>query len=87
MDCGREPGALFEPDIDRLPAAKADDFSMHQVPTSNLLRELRDLCGLEVRVLACQVARIPAEVSPGLSDPVAKAVERAAEKLAGEHFR
>jgi coenzyme F420 hydrogenase subunit delta len=86
MDCGCEPGDLFEPDIDSIPAAKADDFSMHQVPTSNMLCELRDLCGVEVRVLACQVAHIPPEVCPGLSDPVAMAVEQAAKILESEHL-
>jgi hydrogenase maturation protease len=38
MDGGHEPGELFEPDVDSLPRVKIDDFSMHQLPTSNLLR-------------------------------------------------
>ena len=87
MDCGREPGELFAPDIDSLPRNKLDSFSLHQVPTSNLLRELRDLCGVEVIVLACQVLRTPDRVSPGLSNPVKPAVKHAAEIIAGEHFR
>jgi coenzyme F420 hydrogenase subunit delta len=86
MDCGREPGELFVPDIDSFPKNKLDDFSLHQVPTSNLLRELRDLCGVEVTVIACQVSRIPDSVSPGLSNPMKGAVERAAEIVAREHF-
>jgi coenzyme F420 hydrogenase subunit delta len=86
MDCGGEPGDLLDLDIESFPNEKTDDFSMHQVPTSNLLREIRDFCGVEVRVLVCQVAHIPGEVSPGLSDPVGKAVERAAKMLAREHF-
>ncbi len=86
IDRALEPGALFNLDIDSLPDAKTDDFSMHQVPTSNLLRELRDLCGVDVSVLACQVVRIPEEVSPGLSQPVARAVARAAEILAHDHL-
>jgi len=87
MDCGLKPGELFSPDIDSFPKAKLDDFSLHQVPTSNLLRELRDLCGVEVIVIACQVSRTPDRVSPGLSNPVKGAVERAAEMLAREHFK
>jgi len=87
MDCGLKPGELFSPDIESFPKAKLDDFSLHQVPTSNLLRELRDLCGVEVIVLACQVLRTPDRVSPGLSNPVKPAVKRAAEIIAGEHFR
>ena len=57
MDCGREPGELFSPDINSVPHVKLDDFSMHQIPTSNLLRELRDICGIETIVIACQTAQ------------------------------
>ncbi len=64
MDVGREPGELFRPDLDAIPETKTDDFSMHQIPTSNLLRELRDLCGVTIAILACQVAHIPEGVSP-----------------------
>ncbi len=87
MDCGQAPGELFHPDIGSLPKVKLDDFSMHQIPTSNLLRELRDLCGIEVTVLACQVASTCDSVNPGLSGPVEAAVARTAELLAREHFR
>ncbi|MCK4292997.1 MAG: hydrogenase maturation protease [Planctomycetes bacterium] len=86
MDCGRKPGEIFSPDLDSYPEVKLDDFSMHQIPTSNLLRELRDLCGIEVIVIACQVAGTCESVSPGLSSPVEAAVEHAVEMLAGEHF-
>jgi coenzyme F420 hydrogenase subunit delta len=86
IDYGREPGEIFEVDLDAYPAHKVDDFSMHQVPTSNLLRELRDLGGVEVSVLACQVGHIPEEVSPGLSAPVATSVQRAVQKLSREYL-
>ncbi len=86
MDCGRQPGEVFSIDIDSIPVVKLDDFSMHQIPTSNLLRELRDLCGIEVVVVACQVAGPCDSVNPGLSGAVEAAVERAAELLAAEHF-
>lgn len=87
MDCGRRPGELFWLDIDALPKIKLDDFSMHQIPTSNLLRELRNLCGIEVIVMACQVSGGTGEVNPGLSGPVGKAVHEAACILAQEHFK
>jgi len=86
VDASREPGELFDLEIDSLPEVKIDDFSMHQLPTSNLLRELRDLCGVEVRILVCQIGDIPGEVAPGLSIPVEQAVARAADLLAREHF-
>jgi coenzyme F420 hydrogenase subunit delta len=87
MDCGREPGELFFLDLDSLPKIKLDDFSMHQIPTSNLLRELRDLCGIEIIIVACQVANTCNNVNPGLSKSVGQAVDRAAEMLAREHFK
>ncbi|MFH1882568.1 MAG: hydrogenase maturation protease [Planctomycetota bacterium] len=87
MDCGRKPGELFSPDIDSFPEVKLDDFSLHQVPTSNMLRELRDLCGIKVIVVACQVAGTCDSVSPGLSEPVGEAVEHAVEMLAREYFK
>ncbi len=87
MECGRRPGELFWLDIDALPKIKLDDFSMHQIPTSNLLRELRDLCGIQVIVMACQVSGATDRVNPGLSEPVSKAVQEAARILAAEHFK
>ena len=87
MDFEREPGEIFAIDLDSYPKIKLDDFSMHQIPTSNLLRELRDFCGIEVIVTACQVSNIPESVKPGLSDTVKAAVKRAAEMLAREHLK
>ncbi|MBC8470170.1 MAG: hydrogenase maturation protease [Planctomycetes bacterium] len=87
MDCGLEPGELFNLDLDSYPKVKLDDFSLHQIPTSNLLRELRDLCGIEVSVVACQVAGACDSVNPGLSEPVNKAVGQAAEMIAKDYFK
>jgi coenzyme F420 hydrogenase subunit delta len=67
-----------------LPEIKCDDFSMHQLPTSNLLRELHDLAGVELSCVVGQVAGIPPEVKPGLSAPVQIAVQRAAEMILRE---
>jgi len=87
MDFDLTPGELFSPDIDSLPNAKLDDFSIHQCPTSNLLRELRDHCGIEVIVIACQVASTCERVNPGLSAAVEAAVKPAAELIAKEYFQ
>lgn len=86
FDAGREPGEIFEIDPAGIPAIKCDDFSMHQVPTSNLLRELQEQCGVEVRVLACQTAPLPDQVSVGLSDAVQRAVPLAAQWIVREYF-
>jgi coenzyme F420 hydrogenase subunit delta len=87
VDCGREPGEVFWLNIDGIPEVKLDDFSMHQIPTSNLLRELRDMCGIEVVVMACQVSSSTDHVDPGLSIPVKQAVEKATRTLAHEHLQ
>ncbi len=42
---------------------------MHQLPTSNLLRELNDLAGVAVTCIVAQVSGLPPEVRPGLSAP------------------
>jgi coenzyme F420 hydrogenase subunit delta len=86
LDMGRAPGELFETDPADIPAIKRDDFSLHQLPTSNLLRELQEQCGVEVRVLACQTGPLPDQVRPGLSEPVRRALPRAAERVAARYF-
>jgi coenzyme F420 hydrogenase subunit delta len=86
FDCGRQAGELFEIDPSDIPPVKLDDFSLHQLPTSNLLRDLQEYCGVEVRVLACQTAPLPSEVCPGLSAEVANAVPLAAQRLVRDYF-
>ena len=86
IDAGRNPGEIFEIDPAEIPTVKLDDFSLHQLPTSNLLRELQEGCGVEVRVLACQTGPLPEEISQGLSKAVGDAVPQAAEWLVREYF-
>lgn len=74
---GKRPGEIFEVPLDKLTREKVDDFSFHQGPTSNLLKELRDLCGVEVVIIACQPEQIPKEITRGLSEPLKKAVVEA----------
>jgi len=86
VDMQREPGEWFEIDPWQIPAVKLDDFSMHQMPTSNLLRELQQQTGVELRILVCQTAPLPDEVRPGLSDPAQRALPQAAAWVAREYF-
>jgi coenzyme F420 hydrogenase subunit delta len=86
FDANRPVGELFEIDPAAIPPIKLDDFSMHQMPTSNLLRELQEACGVEVRVLACQTGELPQEISPGLSAPVQAALPRAADWFFNEYM-
>jgi coenzyme F420 hydrogenase subunit delta len=86
IDVRRSPGEVFEIDPAEIPVVKLDDFSLHQLPTSNLLRELQESCDVEVRVLACQTGPLPEEVQSGLSEAVSQAVPTAAEWLVREYF-
>jgi coenzyme F420 hydrogenase subunit delta len=86
VDVGREPGEWFELNPADIPVVKLDDFSMHQLPTSNMLRELQQQTGVEVRVLACQTGPLPEEVCPGLSEAVQRAVPEAARWVEREYF-
>lgn len=79
IDAQRSPGEIFEIPIYEIPEKKIDDFSMHQLPTSNLLKELKELCEVEVIVLACQVEIIPTEVTTNLSNKIMEAIPTACE--------
>jgi coenzyme F420 hydrogenase subunit delta len=81
MDVGKTPGEVFEVDVTEIPEIKIDDFSMHQLPTSNLLKELKNICGVDVRIISAQVQHIPGEVSPGLSKVIQDAIPAVCEKI------
>jgi len=74
IDAGRIPGEIFEISVDEIPDKKIDDFSMHQLPTSNLLKELKDFCKVDVIIIAGQVESIPTEVSTGISQKLIDAI-------------
>jgi coenzyme F420 hydrogenase subunit delta len=81
VDMGRTAGEVWQIEAADLPMIKCDDFSMHQLPTSNLLRELSDLAGVAVTCVVAQVSGIPPEVRPGLSAPLRRGVDRAVEMI------
>lgn len=84
VDAGRKPGEVFLLDVSEIPHRKIDDFSMHQIPTSNLLRELKELRRLDVKVICAQVERIPESVSPGLTETLRGSLPLACEKIREE---
>ncbi len=81
VDVKRRPGEIFRIDVEDLPKNKTDDYALHEMPTSNLLRELKDLCGVEVVIVAGQVESIPEAVRPGLSTVLAGSVPLAVEEV------
>jgi len=78
---GRNPGEVFELEVEDIPREKTADFSMHQFPAINLLKELRSEGGVEVRILAVQSEELPEEVRPGLSQSAETAVDEAVQIL------
>jgi coenzyme F420 hydrogenase subunit delta len=82
VDWGNEIGQVMEIPADALPATKQDDFSLHQVPTSNMLKELQEQHGIKVTAVVCDVGDIPQIIQPGLSPAVASAVPIASQLIA-----
>lgn len=70
----RTPGEVFEIPVDGIPAKKTADFSLHQFPTVNLLHELQKETRIAIHIIVAQVAHIPEEIKPGLSEPVTRAI-------------
>ncbi len=85
VDWGNQAGDVLEIPVESLPLTKVDDFSLHQVPTSNLLRELQDDCRVKVTVLVCDVGEVPQVIEPGLSPRIQAAVVKAAELIAARY--
>ncbi|MGQ9620251.1 MAG: hydrogenase maturation protease [Bacteroidales bacterium] len=81
IDVGRAPGEIFELPIDQIPERKIDDFSMHQLPTSNLLKELKEFCKVDIVVVACQTGKITEEVTVKVSPKITKAIKEACKRI------
>ncbi len=71
---GKAPGEISEIDIDAIDPRKTADFSLHQFPTTNMLKELKTYTDVDVRVLVVQPGHIPEEINPGLSPAVTRAI-------------
>jgi coenzyme F420 hydrogenase subunit delta len=86
VDKGRKPGEIFDITLEEIPEIKIDDFSMHQAPTSNMLKELKDIGSVKIIIKACQIESIPEEMQSGLSVPMKEAVPLMAQNIAEEFF-
>ncbi|MBA7508333.1 hypothetical protein ES705_00259 [subsurface metagenome] len=84
LDAGKMPGEVFEIELEDIPENKIDDFSMHQLPTSNLLKELKGQCKVYVKIFSCQVENIPKSVSTGLSKRVLDSIPKVCELIMDE---
>jgi coenzyme F420 hydrogenase subunit delta len=81
VDLSRTPGEVFKVQLEEMPNCKTDDYSLHHMPTTNLLRELRDFCDVEVIIIAAQVESIPEAVKPGLSETLEISIGMASEEV------
>ncbi len=77
----RRPGEVFEIPVEGIPEKKVSDFSLHQFPTVNMLAELKQTSGMQVKIIVAQTEALPEEVRPGLSAAVQLAVPVACEKI------
>jgi coenzyme F420 hydrogenase subunit delta len=78
---GATPGDISEIGLEDIQPAKIVDFSLHQFPTTNLLKELRNHTNIDVRVLVVEPDRIPDKVQPGLTETVHKAIFPMCERI------
>lgn len=81
---GITPGEIREITIGQIQPAKSCDFSLHQFPTTNMLKELQEETAIDVRVFVVQVAGLPDEVMTGLSAPVQSAIPRMCARIMTE---
>lgn len=78
---GKKHGEVFEVNLSDLTGKKIIDYSMHQFPTSNLLKKIADICGVRVAIIAAQMSE-PAEwLTMELSESMKEAVLTAAKKV------
>ncbi len=70
----RSAGELLEIQPNQLSSEKAPLFFLHQFPSVNLLKELKEETGVEVCVFVVQAKRIPKEVNSGLFLEVRKVI-------------
>jgi coenzyme F420 hydrogenase subunit delta len=81
---GLAAGEIREIDIDQIRPEKISDFSLHQFPTTNMLKEIKHETSIDVRVFVVQTAGMPTEVKPGLSEPVRAAIPPMCERILAE---
>ena len=72
----RFPGDIFEMDMNQISENKIADYSLHQFPSSNMLKDLKAFSQIEVCFFAVQIDTIPDCIKPGLSKVVKKSVSK-----------
>jgi coenzyme F420 hydrogenase subunit delta len=78
---GGVPGQIYEIDVEQIHPAKICDFSLHQFPTTNMLKEIQTETNIEIRILVVQPTKLPEEIRPGLSPVVKAAVPQMCQRI------
>lgn len=84
MDTGSKPGEILVAHIEDLPRAGDGGFSLHHVPTIDLLRSLRDCYQLDILVVVAQPQAVPETVRIGLSSVVNATIPCVCQHLIGD---
>ena len=77
----KNPGDIYEIDIDQINPKKISDYSLHQFPTTNMLKELKEETDIDIRMIVTQIENIPDEVATGISNKVMAAVPVISKKI------
>ncbi len=84
---GKSPGEVFELHLDQLSQPNTSEFSIHQVPSVNLLNDLRDHKKIEIHVVAAQIGGVCDEINIGLSPMMEQAAHSAALLIFERHLK
>jgi coenzyme F420 hydrogenase subunit delta len=77
----RNAGEFWEIDVDMMSPKKIKDFSLHQFPSVNLLKDIKEQTGTDVRILVVQTGCIPEEITDQLTPEVAAALPKVAARV------
>ncbi|AHB13325.1 hydrogenase maturation protease [Dehalococcoides mccartyi] len=86
METGLEAGEIGHLTVEQVSPEKINDFSLHLMPTLNMLKELHADGGVKIDVLAVKPERIPEEMEQGLTEKVQKAVVETARYIMDIYF-
>ncbi len=75
------PGQIKEIDVDQVDPKKIADFSMHQFPTTNLLKELKDSTDIKLSIVVARAVNVPDKMYEGLSPEMDGAVAEAVRRI------
>ncbi len=82
---GHQPGDVFTIELNEIPANKQHDYSLHQFPTVNMLKELHQFTNISITIIVVQISREAKEIGSRLSKEVQRAIPQAC-YLVHEHI-